>query len=81
MKGEVYMFPNLEAEIARNKLSNAACASVCGITEKSFSNKRTGKTEFVLSEMIALQGNLFPACTLEYLFEQEIKASPEHPAV
>ncbi|MBR1590394.1 MAG: hypothetical protein IJ657_04910 [Acidaminococcaceae bacterium] len=65
------MFPNLEAEIARNKLSNAACASVCGISEKSFSNKRTGKTEFVLPEMVALQRKLFPKCTLEYLFEQE----------
>jgi len=64
------MFPNLEAEIARYKLSNAACAAVCNITEKSFSNKRTGKTEFVLSEMIALQRKLFPSCTLEYLFEQ-----------
>ena len=75
------MFPNLEAEIARNKLSNAVCASVCGISEKSFSNKRIGKTEFVLSEMIALQGNLFPACTLEYLFAQHIENSPIQPAV
>lgn len=75
------MFPNLEAEIARKKLSNAACASVCGITEKSFSNKRTGKTEFVLSEMIAMQSNLFPACTLEYLFSQDVEDTPEQPAV
>lgn len=65
------MFPNLEAEIARNKLTNAMCAAVCNISEKSFSNKRTGKTEFVLPEMVALQGKLFPKCTLEYLFEQE----------
>jgi len=65
------MFPNLEAEIARKKLTNAMCAAVCGISEKSFSNKRTGKTEFVLPEMVALQSKLFPTCTLEYLFEQE----------
>ncbi len=65
------MFPNLEAEIARNKLTNAMCAAVCNISEKSFSNKRTGKTEFVLPEMVALQGKLFPKCTLEYLFAQE----------
>ena len=64
------MFPNLEAEIARFKLSNAICASACHITEKSFSNKRTGKTEFVLSEMLSLQNTLFPNCTLEYLFEK-----------
>lgn len=64
------MFPNLEAEMARHKLKNADCAKVCGITEKSFSNKKTGKTEFVLPEMLALQKNLFPNCTLEYLFAQ-----------
>ena len=38
------MYPNLEAEIARNKLTNALCAKACDITEKSFSNKRSGKT-------------------------------------
>ena len=65
------MFPNLEAKIARNKLTNAMCAAVCGISEKSFSNKRTGKTEFVLPEMVALQSKLFPTCSLEYLFSQE----------
>lgn len=64
------MFPNLEAEIARNHLTNADCAKACGISEKSFSNKKTGKTEFVLPEMMALKKKLFPGCTLEYLFEQ-----------
>ena len=65
------MFPNLEAEMARNNLTNADCAAVCGISEKSYSNKRTGKTEFVLPEMMALRSKLFPTCTLEYLFEQK----------
>ena len=65
------MFPNLEAEIARYDVTNARCAEVCHITEKSFSNKRTGKTEFVLSEMLALKNGLFPHCTLEYLFSSE----------
>lgn len=62
------MFPNLEAEIARKKLSNAICSKACGISEKSFSNKRTGKTEFLLSEMIILKNSFFPECSLEYLF-------------
>lgn len=69
------MFPNLEAEIARHRLTSAMCAEVCHITEKSFSNKRTGKTEFVLSEMLAIKNKLFPHCTLEYLFEQDNGAS------
>ena len=65
------MFPNLEAEIARFNLSNADCAKVCDITEKSFSNKRTGKTEFTLSEMLSLQKYLFNKCSLEYLFGKQ----------
>ena len=65
------MYPNLEAEIARKKLTNADCAKSCNISEKSFSNKRTGKTEFVLSEMQALKKIYFDKCSLEYLFEQK----------
>lgn len=68
------MYPNLEAEIARKNLTNADLCQVCGITEKSFSNKRTGKTEFVLSEMKALKAKCFPYCTLEYLFEERQEA-------
>ncbi|MHC1714912.1 MAG: XRE family transcriptional regulator [Acidaminococcaceae bacterium] len=64
------MYPNLEAEIARLRLTNKDCASICGISEKTFSNKRTGQTEFVLSEMKALQSS-FANCTLEYLFKED----------
>ncbi len=72
MKGcEVKMFPNLEAELARVKLTNADCAKVCGLTEKGFSNKRCGNTEFTLSEIKKLQRELFPGCTLEYLFSDK----------
>lgn len=67
------MYPNLEAEIARMGLTNKDCANICGVTEKTFSNKRTGATEFVLSEMKSLQRKIFPNCTLEYLFEERDK--------
>lgn len=65
------MFPNLEAEIARRKLTNAQCAKVCGITEKAFSNKRCGRTDFNLSEIKTLQKVFFNTCSLEYLFSEE----------
>ena len=65
------MFPNLEAEIARQKLTNADCAKICEVTEKSFSNKRCGKTEFTLSEIKTLRATLFPSCSLEYLFSEK----------
>lgn len=44
------MYPNLEAEIARNKLTNAECAKACDITEKAFSNKRCGKASLILEK-------------------------------
>lgn len=76
MKGcEVIMFPNLEAEMARLKLTNAACAKVCDLTEKSFSNKRCGNTEFTLSEIKKLREALFPGCTWEYLFSDKAALS------
>ena len=42
-KGGGLMYPNLEAEIARQRLTNKDCASICGISEKTFSNKRAGR--------------------------------------
>lgn len=65
------MYPNLEAEIARNRLSNAICAKACNISEKSFLNKRRGKTDFTLPEIKSLKEAFFPRCTLEYLFAEE----------
>ena len=62
------MYPNLEAEMARNKLTNADCCKACNITEKAFSNKRCGKSEFTLKEIKALQKVFFKDCSLEYLF-------------
>ena len=65
------MLPNLEAEIARRKFTDAECAKICGITEKAFSNKRCGRTDFNLSEIKTLQRELFKTCSLEYLFSEE----------
>ena len=64
------MYPNLEAEMARAKLTNVDCAALIGISEKSYSNKRCGKSEFTLGEIKKLQKKLFPKCSLEYLFSE-----------
>lgn len=64
------MYPNLEAEIARFKLTNAALAKELNMTEKSFSNKRTGKTDFTVHEAFILKRQVFKNCTLEYLFAE-----------
>lgn len=62
------MYPNLEAEMARKKLTNIEISKACDMTEKSFSNKRTGKTDFTLKEIKIIKQTFFPSCTLEYLF-------------
>lgn len=66
------MFPNLEAEMARKKISTARLGSVIGCTEKSAKNKLDGITEFKLSEIQAIL-ELFSECTVDYLFERSEK--------
>lgn len=62
-------FPNLKAEMARNGVSGADISSKIGVSQKSFSNKLIGKTEFTRSEMIAIQSVFEQGFTIEYLFE------------
>ena len=64
------MYPNLEAEMARARLTNLDCATLIGISEESYSNKRCGKSEFTLGEIKKIQEKLFPKCSLEYLFSE-----------
>ena len=67
-------FINLEAEILRSKLSKAELASMIGISSGSMSSKLTGKTEFNLSEMLAIRERLETSIgqdfTLDYLFKR-----------
>lgn len=64
------MFPNLKAEMARNKLTAKAMSGMVGITPESMQNKLLGRTEFKLGEMKTIQ-SIFPGCSLEYLFQSE----------
>ncbi len=65
------MFPNLEAEQARNRMTNMQVAEKLDLSRASYENKkRTGK--FYVSE-IRMLCELFD-CTYEYLFAAE-KAS------
>ncbi len=64
------MFSNLNAEMARNKLTIKALAEKTGITYESLKNKMCGTTEFKRSEMISIK-KVFPACSLDYLFDIE----------
>lgn len=68
------IFYNLEAELLRSKINKAELAAMIGISTGAMSSKVTGKTEFNLEEMLAIQerierftGQKF---TLDYLFKR-----------
>lgn len=65
------MYLNLEAEIARRKLTAPEIADAAGMKEWAFSGKRNGKTEFTLSECKRIRDALNPELTIEYLFEED----------
>lgn len=64
------MFCNLNAEMARNKMSIKALSKKTGINYESLKNKMSGVTEFKRSEMNLIK-NEFPGCSMDYLFATE----------
>lgn len=65
------MFPNLNAEMARQKLTIKALSGLSGINYESLKNKVNGTTEFKRSEMYAIKKCAFPMFTIDYLFAEE----------
>lgn len=64
------MFNNLNAEMARRKLTIKSLAKKTGMNYESLKNKMSGITEFKRSEMISIKKE-FPECSLDYLFSTE----------
>lgn len=64
------MLKNLVAEMAREGLLYKDLAKALGRDERSVSNKISCKTEFTRKEMVQIRNELFPECSLDYLFEQ-----------
>ena len=69
------MFNNLNAEMARKKLSMKALAERTGINYESLKNKLYGATEFKRSEMLRIKEE-FPEYSLDYLFATEEDQQP-----
>ena len=67
------MFPNLEAEMARSKLTQAKMSDLLGITPTTLSFKLNGKSNLSLKECVEIKKRAFPDKTLDYLFETEAK--------
>lgn len=53
------MFPNLEAEMARKKITQAKLAERLGITPTTLSFKLNGKSSLSLKECVEIKKNFF----------------------
>ena len=69
------MFPNLNAEMGRRKMTIKVLAKRTNINYESMKNKMSGATEFKRSEMLAIKKE-FPDFTLDYLFATEPDPEP-----
>lgn len=65
------MFINLKAEMARTGQTNKSLSTILNTTDKTVSNKITGKTDWTRKEMFMIKKEFFPKLSLEYLFYAE----------
>ncbi len=68
------MYPNLAAEMARQKIQQKDLAVELGITAKTMSAKLNGETDFKIGEMVFIKKKF--GKTLDYLFATENEALP-----
>lgn len=69
---EVLMFPNLDAEMARHRVSQGTLATAIGVTPSTMSLKLKGKAPITLSEAVKIRDTIDKELSLEYLFETEV---------
>ena len=62
------MYPNLDAEMARKRITRAFLAEEMG---KTLSLKLNGKAPLTLAECVEIKNIVNPECTVDYLFATE----------
>lgn len=65
------MFPNLDAEMARRKITKAVLAEKVGRTPTTLSLKLNGKAPLTLTECIEIRDVVNPECSIDYLFSTD----------
>ena len=68
---EVLMFPNLDAEMARYRVSQGTLATAIGVRPYTMSLKLKGKAPITLDEATKIRDTINKELSLEYLFEVE----------
>ena len=69
------MYLNLNAEMARKKVTQLEIASKLNINSSTMSDKLNGKADFKLKECKDIKKIFFPNCSLDYLFNVEKESS------
>ena len=65
------LFPNLEAEMARNKITRAELAKKIHKTPTTISLKLNGKTPITLAECVEIKEAINTNESLDYLFKTD----------
>lgn len=65
-------FQNIDAELARNKMTKLTLAKATGIRYNTLCDKLNGKTEFGFSEAIRIRDAICPSMSLETLFTSSV---------
>jgi DNA-binding XRE family transcriptional regulator len=64
------LYPNLDAEMARSKITKRDLAKCLDVRYATIIDKTKGKRPFLLDEAVKIKRRFFPHCDLEYLFEK-----------
>ena len=67
------MFPNLNAEMARRKITIKTLADLADINYESLKNKMNGTTEFKRSEMYSIKKKVFPDFTIFHKLNENLR--------
>lgn len=65
------MYPNLDAEMARKKITRAALANLIHMTASTLSMKLNGKATLTLLECIKIRDAVDESLEIDYLFASE----------
>jgi len=67
------MYPNLEAEMARNKITKDKIAKFLKVRYATIHDKMSGRIKrgFTVNEALAIKEKFFPDLTIEYLFQRK----------
>lgn len=62
------MFPNLDAEMTRKRITRSMLADRIHKTPTTLSLRLNGKAPLTLSECVEIKNEVNPECTVDYLF-------------